>query len=70
MRYLDEDKVFTVEQISGMLLTKLKETAESALKKPVVDCVISVSDGENWAKCQDNTASGLRKHIYLWPVVL
>uniref|UniRef100_A0A4W6FHX8 Heat shock protein family A (Hsp70) member 4 like n=1 Tax=Lates calcarifer TaxID=8187 RepID=A0A4W6FHX8_LATCA len=42
VRYLDADKVFTVEQITGMLLTKLKETSESALKKPVVDCVISV----------------------------
>ncbi|XP_076014646.1 heat shock 70 kDa protein 4L [Genypterus blacodes] len=42
VRYLDEDKVFTVEQISGMLFTKLKETSESALKKPVMDCVISV----------------------------
>ncbi|CAB1445022.1 unnamed protein product [Pleuronectes platessa] len=42
VRYLDEDKVFTVEQITGMLLTKLRETSESALKKPVVDCVISV----------------------------
>ncbi|XP_032356639.1 heat shock 70 kDa protein 4L [Etheostoma spectabile] len=42
VRYLDEDKVFTFEQITGMLLTKLKETSESALKKPVVDCVISV----------------------------
>uniref|UniRef100_A0A671WE01 Heat shock protein family A (Hsp70) member 4 like n=1 Tax=Sparus aurata TaxID=8175 RepID=A0A671WE01_SPAAU len=42
VRYLDEDKVFTVEQITGMLLNKLKETSESALKKPVVDCVISV----------------------------
>ena len=41
---MDEDKVFTIEQITGMLLTKLKETAESGLKKPVVDCVISVSD--------------------------
>ncbi|MEQ2177714.1 hypothetical protein GOODEAATRI_006453, partial [Goodea atripinnis] len=40
VRYLDEEKVFTVEQISGMLLTKLKETSESALKKPVVDCVV------------------------------
>lgn len=49
MRYLDEDKVFTVEQITGMLLAKLKETSESALKKPVVDCVISVSD-ENGAQ--------------------
>ncbi|XP_063059263.1 heat shock 70 kDa protein 4-like [Engraulis encrasicolus] len=40
--YMDEERVFSIEQITGMLLTKLKETAESALKKPVVDCVISV----------------------------
>lgn len=45
VRYLDDNKVFTVEQITGMLLSKLKETSEGALKKPVVDCVISVSDG-------------------------
>lgn len=37
--------MFTVEQITGMLLSKLKETSEAALKKPVVDCVISVRDG-------------------------
>lgn len=40
--YLEEEKVFSIEQVTGMLLTKLKETAESALKKPVADCVISV----------------------------
>ncbi|KAM4727422.1 heat shock 70 kDa protein 4a isoform 2-T2 [Anableps anableps] len=40
--YMEEERVFSVEQITGMLLTKLKGTAESALKKPVVDCVISV----------------------------
>ncbi|XP_054907640.1 heat shock 70 kDa protein 4a [Poeciliopsis prolifica] len=40
--YMEEERVFSVEQITGMMLTKLKETAESALKKPVVDCVISV----------------------------
>ncbi|XP_063303468.1 heat shock 70 kDa protein 4 [Pelobates fuscus] len=40
--YLEEERSFTAEQITGMLLTKLKETAESALKKPVVDCVIAV----------------------------
>uniref|UniRef100_A0A7N8XAJ4 Heat shock protein 4a n=1 Tax=Mastacembelus armatus TaxID=205130 RepID=A0A7N8XAJ4_9TELE len=40
--YMEEEKVFSIEQVTGMLLTKLKETAESALKKPVVDCVISV----------------------------
>ncbi|MGH0132197.1 UNVERIFIED_CONTAM: hypothetical protein FKN15_066436, partial [Acipenser sinensis] len=42
VRYLDEERLFTVEQVTAMLLTKLKETAEGALKKPVVDCVISV----------------------------
>ncbi|CAJ0954227.1 unnamed protein product [Ranitomeya imitator] len=40
--YLEEEKNFTTEQVAGMLLTKLKETAESALKKPVVDCVVAV----------------------------
>ncbi|KAH0615971.1 hypothetical protein JD844_026671 [Phrynosoma platyrhinos] len=41
VRYLDEERPFAIEQITGMLLVKLKETAESALKKPVADCVIS-----------------------------
>lgn len=41
--YMDEEHLFSVEQIAVMLLTKLKETAEYNLKKPVTDCVISVS---------------------------
>ncbi|KAK2834246.1 hypothetical protein Q7C36_014947 [Tachysurus vachellii] len=40
--YMEEEKVFSIEQITAMLLTKLKETAEGALKKPVADCVISI----------------------------
>lgn len=40
--YMEEERVFSIEQVTGMLLSKLKETAESALKKPVADCVISV----------------------------
>uniref|UniRef100_A0A8C5NUI0 Heat shock protein 105 kDa n=1 Tax=Jaculus jaculus TaxID=51337 RepID=A0A8C5NUI0_JACJA len=40
--YMDEGHLFSVEQITAMLLTKLKETAEHNLKKPVTDCVISV----------------------------
>ncbi|KAG8439214.1 hypothetical protein GDO86_005439 [Hymenochirus boettgeri] len=40
--YLEEEKCFTTEQVTGMLLSKLKETAECALKKPVVDCVVAV----------------------------
>ncbi|XP_069812342.1 heat shock protein 105 kDa-like [Dendropsophus ebraccatus] len=40
--YMEEPHIFSVAQITAMLLTKLKETAESNLKKPVTDCVISV----------------------------
>lgn len=39
---MEEERVFSIEQVTGMLLNKLKETAEAALKKPVADCVISV----------------------------
>ena len=39
---MEEERIFSIEQVTGMLLTKLKETAEAAMKKPVVDCVISV----------------------------
>ena len=40
---MEEERSFTTEQVTAMLLSKLKETAESVLKKPVVDCVVSVS---------------------------
>uniref|UniRef100_A0A8C4DSH8 Heat shock protein 4b n=1 Tax=Dicentrarchus labrax TaxID=13489 RepID=A0A8C4DSH8_DICLA len=40
--YMEEEKVFSIEQVTAMLLTKMKETAENALKKPVADCVVSV----------------------------
>lgn len=40
--YMEEEKIFSIEQVTAMLLTKLKETAENALKKPVADCVVSV----------------------------
>uniref|UniRef100_A0A8D0L708 Heat shock 70 kDa protein 4L n=1 Tax=Sphenodon punctatus TaxID=8508 RepID=A0A8D0L708_SPHPU len=42
VRYLEEEKTFAIEQVTGMLLAKLKETSENALKKPVADCVISI----------------------------
>ncbi|XP_066488143.1 heat shock 70 kDa protein 4L isoform X1 [Tiliqua scincoides] len=42
VRYLDEDRPFAIEQVTAMLLVKLKETSENALKKPVADCVISI----------------------------
>uniref|UniRef100_A0A452RY16 Heat shock 70 kDa protein 4L n=1 Tax=Ursus americanus TaxID=9643 RepID=A0A452RY16_URSAM len=42
VRYLEEERPFAIEQVTGMLLAKLKETSENALKKPVADCVISI----------------------------
>lgn len=49
--YMEEEKVFSIEQVTAMLLTKLKETAEQALKKPVADCVVSVSISKNGHVC-------------------
>ncbi|XP_042190447.1 heat shock protein 105 kDa isoform X1 [Callorhinchus milii] len=40
--YLDNEQHFSIEQITAMLLSKLKSTAEIDLKRPVSDCVISV----------------------------
>jgi len=42
VRYLEERHVFAPEQVTAMMLTKLKEIAEAYLKTKVVDCVISV----------------------------
>ncbi|KAJ8667135.1 hypothetical protein QAD02_008797 [Eretmocerus hayati] len=42
VQYLGEEHVFTPEQITAMLFTKLKETSVTALQTAVNDCVISV----------------------------
>lgn len=42
VHYLDEDHVFSIQQLTAMFFTKLKETAEAALKCEVNQCVISV----------------------------
>lgn len=43
MNFLDKKEVFTPEQVTAMLLHKLKETTEAGLGEKVNDCVISVS---------------------------
>uniref|UniRef100_A0A8C2HKN3 Heat shock 105/110 protein 1 n=1 Tax=Cyprinus carpio TaxID=7962 RepID=A0A8C2HKN3_CYPCA len=40
--YLDQEHRFSIEQVTAMLLTKLKDIAEANLQKKVVECVISV----------------------------
>lgn len=43
VNYLNRQQVFSPTHLTAMMLTKLKETAEIALKTKVVDCVISVT---------------------------
>jgi heat shock protein len=42
VQYLDEEHVFSPEQITAMLFTKLKESSSNALQAQVNDCVITV----------------------------
>ena len=42
LAYMDKDRAFTPEEITAMMFTKLKETAEIALSTKVKDIVISV----------------------------
>ncbi|XP_051171051.1 97 kDa heat shock protein isoform X2 [Leptopilina boulardi] len=42
VQYLGEEHVFSPEQITAMLFTKLKDISETALQTVVNDCVISV----------------------------
>jgi len=52
VRYLDKAEIFTTEQITAMLFTKLKETAEIAIKAKVFDCVISVRCNSSYFDCE------------------
>jgi heat shock protein 110kDa len=40
--YLDDEHVFSPEQLTAMLFTKLKDTSSTALQTQINDCVIAV----------------------------
>lgn len=61
--YKDETKTFFPEEISSMVLTKMKETAEAYLGKTVTNAVITVpayfNDSQRQATKDSGTISGL-----------
>lgn len=42
VKFMGESKKFHAEEISSMVLVKMKETAESFLNKPVKNAVVTV----------------------------
>lgn len=59
VQYKGEEKTFAPEEISAMVLTKMKETAESFIGKTVTDAVITVPAYFNDAQRQATKDAGL-----------
>lgn len=63
VRYKNEEKTFSPEEISSMVLIKMKEIAESYLGKPVKNAVITVpayfNDGQRQSTKDAGTIAGL-----------
>jgi L1 cell adhesion molecule like protein len=57
--YKGESKTFTPEEISSMVLTKMKETAEAYLGQPVNDAVVTVPAYFNDAQRQATKDAGM-----------
>ncbi|CAF2144676.1 unnamed protein product [Rotaria magnacalcarata] len=63
VQYRNETKLFTPEEISSMVLTKMKETAETYLGQKVLDAVVTVpayfNDAQRQATKDAGTIAGL-----------
>ncbi len=59
VEYMNETKTFTPEEISAMLLSKLKETAESFLGEKITDAVITTPAYFNDAQRQATKDAGV-----------
>jgi len=63
VQYKGETKTFFPEEISSMVLTKMKETAENYLGKKITDAVVTVpayfNDGQRQATKDAGTISGM-----------
>merc|ERR1712186_150244 len=59
VEYRYEEKVFSPEEISSMVLTKMKETAEAYLRQPIKDAVITVPVYFNDAQRQATKDAGM-----------
>jgi L1 cell adhesion molecule like protein len=58
IQYKGETKKFFPEEISSMVLTKIKETAEAYLEKPVTSAVITVPSHFNTSQRQATKDAG------------
>merc|ERR1712223_621406 len=59
VEYKNETKVFTPEEVSSMVLTKMKETAEAYLGKAVKDAVVTVPAYFNGSQSQATKDAGV-----------
>ena len=59
VEYKEETKTFTAEEVSAMILTKMKETAEAYLGEKITDAVVTVPAYFNDAQRQSTKDAGV-----------